>query len=201
MADIDLYLDPVCPFSWVSARWLLETAGEDHQVTLRQMNLAVLNEGTEVDEKQRPMLERSRRLGRLCAAVTDRHGRDAFARLYAALGSRMHVGGAHDDAVIAAAITESGLDPTLVETLDDASLDRLVSATHHDSQQVLGATNGAPIIVVDGHAFAGPVLTGPPAPDRARALLEALVTLTTTAEFADLHRPYQGPPTIAGRQK
>lgn len=200
MADIDLYLDPVCPFSWVSARWLLETAGEDHRVTLRQMNLAVLNEGTEVDDNHRPMMERSRRLGRLCAAVTDRHGGDAFARLYAALGSRLHVSDENDDAAITAAITESGLDPTLIETLDDTSLDHLVSAAHHASQQALGATNGAPIIAVDGHAFAGPVLTGPPASDRARALLEALVTLATTAEFADLHRPYQGPPTIAGKK-
>lgn len=77
MAAIDLYLDPVCPFGWVAAQWLLDAANEHRTpVTLRQMSLAVLNDGNDVDSHHRPMIDRSRRLGRLFAAVTDQHGPD-----------------------------------------------------------------------------------------------------------------------------
>jgi predicted DsbA family dithiol-disulfide isomerase len=73
MAAIDLYVDPVCPFGWVSAQWLLDAARQTgRQVTLRQMRLAVLNEGADLDARHQPMINRSRQLGRLFAAVGDR---------------------------------------------------------------------------------------------------------------------------------
>lgn len=47
MVEIDLYLDPVCPFAWVTSQWLLGvTEGGAHKVRLRQMSLAVLKKAT-----------------------------------------------------------------------------------------------------------------------------------------------------------
>ncbi|APE36389.1 disulfide bond formation protein DsbA [Nocardia mangyaensis] len=87
MAEIDLYVDPVCPFAWVTSRWLLAAAeGSPHTVRLRQMSLAVLNDDHDVDADHQPMIERSRRLGRVFTAATATAGHDAFARLYDTLG-------------------------------------------------------------------------------------------------------------------
>lgn len=104
MSDITLFVDPVCPFAWVSANWLLDTAGDQHAVALAQMSLAVLNEGHTVDAGHAPMIARSRRVGRVFAAATAASA--AFTPLYRALGSRLHPRGAgtDDDAVVVAAL-------------------------------------------------------------------------------------------------
>nr|WP_280241133.1 hypothetical protein [Nocardia abscessus] len=78
MADIDLYVDPVCPFAWVAAQWLLDSAADEHAVTLRQMSLAVLNGDHDVDADHAPMIVRSRRLGRVFAAAVQRYSQTAF---------------------------------------------------------------------------------------------------------------------------
>lgn len=198
MADIDLYLDPVCPFAWVTSRWLLDAAKDGpHRVRLRQMSLAVLNEGRAVDADHRPMIDRSRRLGRVFAAATESAGPSAFARLYETLGARMHV---HRDdigtAALVESLTEAGLDPDLQEHRGDTAMDAAVTREHQAGQDALGGPGGSPIIVVDGHGFHGPVLTRTPLPAHGPALLDAIVTAATTPGFAVLQRPHQGPPTI-----
>ncbi|MFI6957806.1 disulfide bond formation protein DsbA [Nocardia sp. NPDC050408] len=202
MAAIDLYLDPVCPFGWVAAQWLLDAANEHRTpVTLRQMSLAVLNDGNDVDSHHRPMIDRSRRLGRLFAAVTDQHGPDGFARLYRAFGAS-----AHDQreevtlAAIADILQSLGMDRSLADTLDASELDQAVADAHEVSQQVLGGRGGSPIIAIDGHGFFGPVLTRIPDVEKGAALLDALIIAARTPEFAALQRPYSGPPTTEREQ-
>lgn len=203
MADIDLYLDPVCPFAWVTSRWLLAAATDGtHTVRLRQMSLAVLNDGHDVDADHTPMIERSRHLGRVFAAAADTGGPEAFTRLYDHIGTRLHEHG--DDLgpeAIAASLTAVGLDPDLAKHLDDPLFDSAVTRSHEASQNALGGSGGSPIIVIDGHGFNGPVLTESPSTQRGPVLLDALVTAATTPGFAALHRPYQGPPRIETTDK
>lgn len=125
MADVELYIDPVCPFAWAASRWLLDAAHKtDTPVTLRQMSLAVLNEGNDLNPKQQQMMDRSRRLGRLFAAVAGQHGPDAFARLYDSVGARIHVRGKEmSPDEVRKSLAECGLDESLVESLDDSALD------------------------------------------------------------------------------
>ncbi|MEE6177003.1 mycothiol-dependent nitroreductase Rv2466c family protein [Mycobacterium sp. 050134] len=198
MTDVDLYLDPVCPFSWVTSRWLLDAAGAaGTPVTLRQMSLAVLNEGQELEGKKQQMMERSRRLGRLFAAVVAKHGQDAFARLYGALGTRLQV---RDDELdgdaLRALLAACGLEESLSEAFGDASLDDEVADSHRASQAALGGPGGSPIIVVDGRGFHGPVLTRIPRHEAGVRLLDAILVAAKTPEFATLQRPTQGPPVL-----
>lgn len=196
MTDVDFYFDPVCPFAWAASRWLVDAAeGSDTQVTFRQMSLAVLNEGEDMDAEHQRMMERSRRLGRLFAAVAGKHGPDAIGRLYDALGTRIHV--RHDQITayaIKAALSECGLDESLSDALDDTTFDDEVKRAHQASQDVLGDTGGSPITAVDGRGFFGPVLTGIPSHEDGVRLLDAVLTATRVPEFSALQRPHQGPP-------
>lgn len=198
MTDVDLYLDPVCPFSWVTARWLLDAAESTHTpVHLRQMSLAVLNEGEDADAKQQHMMERSTRLGRLFAAAAGERGPDAFAGLYDSIGRRIHVRQEElSPTAIREALAENGLEERLAEALDDSGFDEAVRQAHQASQDALGEQAGSPIIAVDGRAFSGPVLTRTPNTEDGVRLLEAVLTMAGLPEFAALQRPYQGPPTI-----
>lgn len=203
MAEIDLYADPVCPFTWVTTRWLLENSVE-HTVMLRQMSLAVLNghnadgnADADADDNtdDDPMFSRSRRIGRVFAAATSRFGPTAFASLYLALGPHLHPGTQEtDEDAIAAALYASGFDPDLAEALNDESYDTNVHRAHEESQTALGGPGGSPIFAIDGHGFNGPVLTAPPKPDDAAALLSAVITAATTPGFAALQRPFDSPP-------
>lgn len=198
MPDVDLYLDPVCPFSWVTSRWLLDAARTTGTpVTLRQMSLAVLNEDKELQDKQKRMMERSRRLGRLFAAVAGKHGPDGFARLYDALGTRLHV---QDEEMTAGEIEEilgaCGLEESLSGALEDSGLDEEVRRAHQASQDALGGSAGSPVIAVDGRGFHGPVMTRIPGHEDGVRLLDAVLVAAQTSEFATLQRPVQGPPKL-----
>lgn len=198
MADIDLYLDPICPFSWVASRWLLDAAHPTRTpVTLRQMSLAVLNEGKELEGRQRTMMERSRRMGRLFAAAARKHGPEAFAKLYDAIGTTIHV---RQDEMTPEEIKEilagCGFEESLADTLEDASLDDEVKRAHQASQDALGGPAGSPIIAIDGRGFHGPVLTRIPRHEDGVRLFDAVLVAAQTPEFATLQRPLQGPPVL-----
>lgn len=202
MTSIELYVDPICPFSWVSSRWLLDAAGATgRRVAMRQMSLAMLNEGRDVPPAQRARLEWSGRVGRVFAAATDEGGPDAFGALYETLGDLVCKGpGDTADSSVKEALAATSFSPALVDALDDPVWDETVRAAHQRSQDVLGGPGGSPIIAVDGTGFFGPVLTGLPARDAGVALLDAVLTAASTREFAVLQRPYQGPPSTSGAE-
>ncbi|UQX11945.1 mycothiol-dependent nitroreductase Rv2466c family protein [Candidatus Mycobacterium methanotrophicum] len=197
MTAIDLYVDPVCPFAWVTSRWLLDAAtATGRSVTLRQMNLAVLNDGHDTAPAQRAKLGWSRRVGRVLAAATAGGGPGAFSDLYEALGALVHDGGRElAESTVKEALAATSCSPALLDALDHPAWDDAVRAAHQRSQDALGGRSGSPIIAVDNRGFFGPVLTDRPTRDAGAALLDAVVTAASTPGFAVLQRPYQGPPS------
>ncbi|EUA33455.1 hypothetical protein I553_7866 [Mycobacterium xenopi 4042] len=199
VTSIDLYVDPVCPFSWVTSRWLLDAAAATgRSVALRQMSLAVLNDGRDVEPAQRAKLEWSRRVGRVLAAATDEGGPGIRRSLRVAGRRGVQRGRDVADSSVKEALAATSCSPALVDALDDPAWDDIVRAAHQRSQDALGGSGGSPIIAVDGRGFFGPVLTALPTRDAGIALLDAVLTAVSTPAFAVLQRPYQGPPSTAG---
>ena len=57
---VDFWFDPMCPWAWMTSRWLLEAAAvRGLEPRFHVMSLAVLNEGRDLPQEYRDMLARS----------------------------------------------------------------------------------------------------------------------------------------------
>lgn len=188
---ITFYLDPTCPFTWRTSRWLTDVSTRSGEaVTWKFLSLAVLNEGKDIPERFRPALAFGRHAHRVLAAADRTHGQDAVHRLYSALGRRLHDEGAEPDTgTLTAAIAEAGLPADLADAAGDSSLDAVVRASHDEAQARVGDETGSPVTAIDdGPGFFGPVVSPTPEGADADRLLEALRLLSSVSQFSELKR-------------
>lgn len=190
-SKVTLWLDPVCPFSWNTARWIRAVAEKTGMsVDWQLMSLAVLNEGRELPPPQQARMRDSRKVGRLMAAIAREKGDDGWVAAYFAFGERyIDRSEPLDDGLVAHLLTTVGVRDTTAEAVSDESLDESVRRGHQAAQDALGETGGSPILQIDGHAFFGPVLTAVPDEKDSVALFDAIATLAAVPQFAQLQRP------------
>jgi 2-hydroxychromene-2-carboxylate isomerase len=191
MTTADIWFDPSCPATWVTARWLVEAA-RVRPITVRWnvMSLSVLNEGHADDPEDDPEGYLWHPV-RVCAAVQRNHGHDALGRFYTELWNRQN--GAEDwIGDFARALERAGL-PTDLATAGP-EYDDVVRASHAKAMARLGPHVGTPIIAVDDVAFFGPVLSHVPAGEDAGRLWDGALSVASTPGFHELAGPARRPP-------
>ena len=186
---LDLWFDPLCPWAWMTSRWALEVAKvRPVEVAFHVMSLAVLNEGRELAEGYRALMDRSWGGARVALAVQEQHP-DKLSDFYTALGTRIHPGGEPNERVThEAALAEVGLPVELAAAGDtDANDDALRAAQAAVVEQV-GDEVGTPVIRVDGMSLFGPVFSPAPKGEEAGTLWDGFVRVVAYPGFFELKR-------------
>lgn len=196
----DVWFDPLCPFAWITSRWILEVEKvRPVEVAWHVMSLAYLNQDKDIPDEYRQLLAPAWGPVRVLIAAQERYGDKVLRPMYDAFGQRIHLDGRRLDhepdgglGLIAEVLEETGVDADLIAAASDASYDEKVARSHHEGMDAVGNDVGTPTIHVNGTAFFGPVLTKIPRGEDAGRLWDGCVAVAAFPYFSELKRARNG---------
>ncbi|MDQ0381137.1 mycothiol-dependent nitroreductase Rv2466c family protein [Amycolatopsis thermophila] len=218
MADADLhfYFDPVCPFAWMTSKWVRTVARRKrYDVEWRFISLRLLNAHIDYDAHFPPEYEASHTAGlellRVAAAIRREHGPEPVGAFYQVVGEetfeREPVPGGTAAAVhrgtrtlATEALVRCGLPAHHVEALEDPAWDAEIQASTDLALSLTGKDVGTPILHFEppaGTALFGPVISRLPGEDEAVELWDHVVALARFPGFAELKRSLRERPQLA----
>ena len=188
--QVDLWVDPLCPWAWMTSRWLLEAANvRDLDVSFHVMSLAVLNDGRDMTEEYVELMKKAWGPVRVLIAAEERHGSKVIEPLYDAMGTRHHVQGEKDlELVVARALSDVGLEADLADAATSTDFDKALLVSHHVGMDPVGYEVGTPVIHLGDVAFFGPVVTPAPKGEAAGRLWDGVILVASTPGFYELKR-------------
>jgi 2-hydroxychromene-2-carboxylate isomerase len=190
----DFWFDPLCPFAWITSRWMLEVEQvREVRVNWRVMSLYFLNKDRDLNPDYQARVSRGLPIGRVLMATEQQVGPEGLLPLYTALGERIH----HEKQdigreLVVASLAAAGLPAELVEAMDDASYDEALRSSHQEAIDRVGDDVGTPTIAFNGSAFFGPVLSRIPRGDDAGRIWDGTIALADFDYFFEIKRTRTG---------
>ncbi|GAA3159997.1 MULTISPECIES: disulfide bond formation protein DsbA [Streptomyces] len=208
---VDVWFDPACPYTWLTARWLREAARvRPLELRWHLMSLALLNEGRDDDPEGDPegYLRVPVRIG---TAVRHHHGQEALDRFHAALWADPCAPGEHgrhtrkwiNDPALA--LAHADLPAELAAAGTSTAYDEELRASHAAAVRLLGPRPGTPVVAVGEPAtphrplaaFFGPVISRVPRGEEAGRLWDGALLVAGTPGFHELKgRPADPDPDV-----
>ena len=208
--DIHFYFDPVCPFAWMTSKWVRQvTAQRDYTVDWRFISLRMINAAVDYDSHFPPGYEAGHTAGlkllRVAARVRTDYGRDRVGSLYEAIGTQVFDTEPDERqdrgsrTFLEPILAHLGLPTALAGALDDSSFDAELQRETDEALALTGKDVGTPIIHFqppDGVAFFGPVISRLPDEADATRLWDHVVGLAGFPGFAELKRSLRERPQL-----
>jgi 2-hydroxychromene-2-carboxylate isomerase len=209
---IEFFWDPVCPFAWITSRWVEKVSAQrGYRVDWRFIALRLLNKDKDYATEFPPDYEHGHTAGlrmlRVAAKVRAELGREPMGALYTGYGQayfdqpkgsgmRRKLGTVKH---IAGVLESLGLPAAFAAAADDESWDTEIDAETEEALGRTGRSVGTPIITFeppDGPSFFGPVISRIPNDEDAVRLWDAVIALATFPSFAELKRSLREAPQL-----
>jgi hypothetical protein len=203
MADLDFFFDPVCPFAWITSRWVTEVkALRDYDVRWRFISLAVLNEN-QSGAWYTPSYRAGHMDGLHALRVADELRLTAdnasIGRLYTVLGTAFHIDNRRLEfqgspvEFMTWALGQAACDPSLAAHVHEESHDSYIRSETALALERTGKDVGTPIITFNPDtdtpaSFFGPVISKSPRGDDALRLWDAIEVIATSSSMSELKR-------------
>jgi hypothetical protein len=211
--DIDFYFDPVCPFAWMTSKWVRTVAAQrEYAVNWRFISLRLVNADVDYDSHFPPGYEEGHQSGlrllRVAARVRVEHGPEAVGPFYESVSSEIfdspdapdldpvHRGSRE---FLEPLLVRAGLPIDVAAALDDPGWDAELRAETDHALSLTGKDVGTPIIHFRppaGAAFFGPVISRLPGDHEAAVLWDHVVGLASFPGFAELKRSLRERPQL-----
>jgi predicted DsbA family dithiol-disulfide isomerase len=195
MTSVDFFIDPVCPFAYITSQWIREVARERPiELRFRVMSLAILNQDPEDPFEDARGTESAWRPVRIAEALAADRGPQILDDYFNEYGRRYHpeVQRGRDE-VLRDTLAALGA-PDLYSAADDHAWDDAVRKSHQQALDVAGEDVGTPIIHIDGAGTFGPIFTEIPRGQDAVEIFDAVSVLLRRPAFVELKRARRGPP-------
>lgn len=206
MADLEFFFDPVCPWAWITSRWVDEVRDRrGYDVSWKFISLKLLNEG---NEGIPPQFVDAQRFGhgslRVASAARAAAGNDAVDRFYTAMGTALHVNGRAQDALadraafVATVLGDAGLPERLGDAFDDSAHDEVIRFETQTALDRVGTGVGTPVLTFNPRtdraaSVFGPVVSRAPRGEEAVRLWDA-VEVVASSGVSEIKRSLRGAP-------
>ncbi|MFM7898126.1 MAG: DsbA family protein [Actinomycetota bacterium] len=211
MADLQFFFDPVCPWAYITSRWVVEVQQQrNYDVSWKFISLFMINDERGYGEGKQAWRDghfAGLQALRVASAARTSAGNDAVAAVYTALGKAIHAdkrrpessGGMHN--LLREVLTEAGLNPDWAKSADDELHDEVIRYETKAALEATGKDVGTPILIfnpgsAEQSSFFGPVISKIPRGQDALRLWDAVYTLATTSGMAELKRSLRATPSF-----
>ena len=209
MADVHFHFDPVCPWAYITSRWVVEVQQQrGYDVSWKFISLFMINNDRGYSESNKQHQDghlSGLQALRVASAARAAAGNEAVAAVYTALGKAIHVAKRRPATAVEmkefarTVLTEAGLNPQWADSATDELHDEVIRYETTRALELTGKDVGTPILVFhpdkpNQASFFGPVISAIPRGPEAIRLWDAIETLATTSGMAELKRSLRSAP-------
>ena len=206
-ADLEFYFDPVCPWAWITSRWVTNVQQlRNYEVSWKFISLRMVN--AERGYAGNSVYEQIHNAGlaglRVASAARAQGGNASVAAVYTALGNAIHIGGRREELVndpksfLLSIVADAGLPAEVASAYEDSTHDEVIRYETEAALSRTGKDVGTPILTFNPKSaneasLFGPVISRAPKGDEAVKLWDAVQTIAESG-VAEIKRSLRAAP-------